>query len=59
MTNEELANHDRKFYAYWERIFDSMPDDIVESTVVMIKKFNALNQLAKEEHGYRSAGTEE
>lgn len=58
MTAIELTEHDRKFYAYWERIFDSMPDDIVESTVVMIKKFNALNELAKEEQAYRAAGME-
>lgn len=58
MTTIELAEHDRKFYAYWEKIFDAMPDDIVESTVVMIKKFNALNELAKEEQAYRSAGME-
>ena len=54
MTIDEQAKHDKVFYAFWEKIFDEMPDDVLESTIVMIKEFNALNQLAKEEHGYRS-----
>ena len=58
MTIAEIDNHDKVFYAFWEKVFDEMPDDVLESTLVMIKEFNALNQLAKEEHGYRSAGME-
>lgn len=58
MTDYEIAKHDKVFYSFWEKIFDEMPDDVLESTIVMMKKFNALNKLAKEEHGYRSAGTE-
>jgi hypothetical protein len=56
MTITEIDNHDKVFYAFWEKIFDEMPDNVLESTLVMIKEFNALNQLAKEEHGYRKAG---
>lgn len=59
MTVIELTEHDRKFYAFWEKIFDEMPDDVLESTLVMIKEFNALNDLAEEEQAYRSAGREE
>jgi hypothetical protein len=59
MTTTEIDKHDKVFYSFWEKIFDEMPDDVLESTIVMMKKFNALNELAKEEHGYRSAGFEE
>jgi hypothetical protein len=58
MTITEIDKHDKVFYAFWEKIFDEMPDDVLESTLVMIKEFNSLNQLAKEEHGYRSQGME-
>lgn len=58
MTITEIDKHDKVFYAFWEKIFDEMPDDVLESTMVMIKEFNALNDLAKEERGYRTAGME-
>lgn len=58
MTIKDIDKHDKVFYAFWEKIFDEMPDDVLESTIVMIKEFNALNDLAKEERGYRTAGME-
>ena len=54
MTNAEQEKHDKVFYAFWEDIFDNMSDEVLESTIFMIKKFNALNALAKEEHDYRN-----
>jgi len=58
MTATEIDKHDKVFYKFWEKVFDEMPEDVLDSTLVMIKEFNALNKLAKEEHGYRSAGME-
>ena len=55
MTVTDRAEHDKRFYAFWEDVFDKMSDDVLESTMYMIKEFNALNALAKEEHGYRTA----
>ena len=54
MTIAEQEKHDKIFYAFWEDIFDNMSDEVLESTMFMIKKFNALNDLAKEEHCYRN-----
>lgn len=54
MTATEQAKHDKVFYAFWEDIFDKMSDEVLESTIYMINQFNALNDLAREEHGYRS-----
>lgn len=54
MNIAEQAKHDRIFYAFWENIFDKMSDEVLESTIYMINQFNALNDLAREEHGYRS-----
>lgn len=38
MTATEIDKHDKTFYAFWEKVFDEMPDDVLESTIVMIKK---------------------
>jgi hypothetical protein len=51
----EEKKHDRAFFSYWENIVDRMPDDVLESTLYMIKKFNALNDLVKEEYEYRNS----
>ena len=56
MTVGELDKHDKVFYNFWEKVFQDIPDDVLESTLVMIKEFNSLNEIAKEEHGYRKAG---
>jgi len=58
MTNTEEAKHDKAFYTFWEDIVDRMSDDVLESTLYMIKNFDALNALIKEEHGYRTQSFE-
>jgi hypothetical protein len=52
------AKHDKAFYTFWEDIADRMSDDVLESTMYMIKNFDALNKLIKEEHAYRSQSFE-
>lgn len=54
----EEKKHDRAFFSYWENIVDRMPDDVLESTLYMIKKYNALNDLVKEEYEYRNSMTQ-
>ena len=58
MTVGEQAKHDKVFYAFWEDIVDRMSDDVLESTMYMIKEFNALNDLVKEEYAYRTQSFE-
>ena len=58
MTVGEQAKHDKAFYSFWENVVDRMPDDVLESTMYMIKNFNALNKLVKEEYAYRTQSFE-
>ena len=59
-ATEEVLSEEQKeiFYNFWERLIDEMPDDVLESTLMMIKKHNELNKLVKQEHGYRNAHIE-
>jgi hypothetical protein len=50
----EDKKHDDIFYRTWENIVDRMSDDVLESTMYMIKQFDALNDLIKEEYEYRN-----
>jgi len=59
MTVGEQAKHDKVFYAFWEDIVDRMSDDVLESTMYMIKEFDALNDLIKEEYEYRNSMAQE
>ena len=58
MTVAEIHAHEEIFYKFWERLIDEMPDDVLESTMLMIKNCNELNKLVKQEHGYRNAHME-
>lgn len=58
MTINESFAHEEVFYRYWERLISSIPDDVLESTIYMIKEFDDLNLLVKQEHGYRKASME-
>lgn len=58
MTVNEIDTHAEIFYKFWERLIEGMPDDVLESTMLMIKNCNELNNLVKQEHGYRNAHTE-
>ncbi len=58
MTVGEQAKHDKAFYSFWEDIVDRMSDDVLESTMYMIKEFDALNALLKEEYAYRTQSFE-
>ena len=59
-ATEEVLSEEQKdiFYNFWEKLIDEMPDDVLESTLMMIKKHNELNKLVKQEHGYRNAHIE-
>lgn len=59
MANTEEAKHDKAFYAFWENIVDRLSDDVLESTMYMIKEFDALNDLIKEEYEYRNSMAQE
>lgn len=54
MNVREFDKHSQVFYSFWEKFVDSIPDDVLESTIFMIKNSNSLNELIKEEHGYRN-----
>ena len=58
MTVNEIEAHEKIFYKFWERLIEGMPDDVLESTMIMIKNYNELNQLVKQEHDYRNAHME-
>lgn len=58
MTIDESHIHEEVFFKYWERLISSMPDDVLESTIYMIKEFDDLNLLVKQEYGYRKASME-
>jgi hypothetical protein len=59
MTIGEQDKHDKAFYAFWENIVDRLSDDVLESTMYMIKEFDALNDLIKEEYEYRNSMAQE
>lgn len=54
MIVSEFNKHSQVFYSFWEKFVDGIPDDVLESTIFMIKSSNALNELIKEEYGYRN-----
>lgn len=54
MTDTELEQVEKVFYGFWEKVLNEMPDDAMEATMTMIKKFNALNDLVREYHTYRN-----
>lgn len=58
MTVAEIHTHEEIFYKFWENLIQGMPDDVLESTMLMIKNCNELNELIKQEHGYRNANME-
>ena len=58
MTVNEIEAHEEIFYKFWERLIEGMPDDVLESTMIMIENYNELNQLVKQEHDYRNAHME-
>lgn len=60
-ATEEVLSEEQKdiFYNFWEKLIDEMPDDVLEFTMIMIKKHNELNKLVKQEHGYRNAHIED
>jgi len=58
MTVAEIDTHEEIFYKFWESLIERMPDDVLESTMLMIKNYNELNELIKQEHGYRNADME-
>jgi hypothetical protein len=58
MTVAEIHTHEERFYKFWEKLIEGMPDDVLESTMLMIKNCNELNELIKQEHGYRNADME-
>lgn len=47
-----------KFYDLWEDFFDKMSDEDLEIAIYMIKRYNALNQVAKDEYAYRTHAPE-
>jgi len=53
MTGDKM--HQERFYEFWEKLFDGMSDEVLESTIYMIKQYDELNALAKQELGYRSS----
>lgn len=53
MTVSEFDKHSQVFYSFWEKFVDTIPDDVLESTIFMTKNCNSLNELIEEEHGYR------
>ena len=58
MTENEIEAHGEIFYKFWERLIEGMPDDVLESTMIMINNYNELNSLVMQEHGYRNAHME-
>lgn len=53
----EDKKHDDIFYRTWENIVDRLSDEELESTMYMIKNFNELNKLVRDEYRYRSEGS--
>jgi hypothetical protein len=53
-TIKEDDKHSDIFYAYWERVFEEMPDSVLESTIYMINSFDSLNDLAREQYDNRN-----
>jgi hypothetical protein len=46
--------HDILFYRTWEDIVDGLSDDQLTSTLYMIRNFDELNKLIKDEYRYRN-----
>jgi len=55
VTINQDSQHQERFYQFWEKLFDGMSDEVLESTIYMIKEYNELNTLAKQEQGYRNS----
>ena len=55
VTINQDGQHQERFYQFWEKLFDEMSDEVLESTIYMIKEYNELNTLAKQEQGYRNS----
>jgi hypothetical protein len=46
--------HNILFYRTWEGIVDGLSDDQLTSTLYMIRNFDELNKLIKDEYRYRN-----
>jgi hypothetical protein len=53
-AEESVAKkHDDIFYRVWENVVDRLSDEELEATAYMIRNYDALNKLIKEETRYR------
>ena len=57
-TIGEDTKQDAIFYRTWESIIDNLSDEALEATMYMIKNFNELNNIVKEEYRYRNSGSQ-
>jgi hypothetical protein len=49
----QRTNYDRIFYNIWEDIVDRLSDEELEATMHMIKNYDELNKLIKDQARYR------
>lgn len=50
----QRKNYDQIFYNAWDHIVNELSDEELEATMHMIKNYDELNQLIKDQARYRS-----
>jgi hypothetical protein len=56
MTHAQRRAYEGIFYPFWEKIFDEMPDEVMASTVALLKNpgtRSIVNDLIEDYHRYR------